>query len=229
MCRDSEPDYFIDVAAQPIFGRIGTDASSEKMKSDAALIRTYIRAEKEVAASALGPKSPSIARAVLTCIWEAPRIGFHADALLEAGFPKGPFSNKLLLIPWSIEAFNHWKANLSVSGLTLEHVTPIDWMWQELKKLDTDPDDGSLVEQDQWELAAANYLFHHYMLAVVTDEQAGAIDRSGYKKTGVPLNPFLRYALAETWMNENRGIPDIKPVPTFSTKRFVLPGPRDRN
>lgn len=161
--------------------------------------------------------------------WEAPRIGFHAVALLEAGIPKGHFSKKLLLIPWSIEAFNHWKTNLSASGLTLEHVTPLDWVWKELINLDTDPHDGSQIEQGQWELDAANYLFHHYMLAVVTDEQAGAIDRSGYKKIGILRNPFLRYALAETWMNENRGISDIKPVPTFSTKRFVLPGPRDRN
>ncbi len=210
-----------NVYETPITGRLD-ETTNEQMKSDVAVIRTYIRAEKLAAAAAPERKPPSIARTVLTSIWETPRIDFHRAE--KTAFRKIKFRSKLLLIPWSAEAFEHAKSTNSVTGLVLEHVTPIDAMWQELKELDLDPDEADgLADDELWGMSATGYLFNHYMVAVLTKEQATAIDFiPTVRNTAFGTNPFLRYLYAQGKMDKAR-TPD-NPLPAFSVDRFVLPG-----
>jgi hypothetical protein len=221
----NDRDTFFDVCETPLIGRLDETVHADMM-SDAALIRRYIRIEKEAAdASAPGRKLPSIARTVLTSVWESPRIGFHRSALDSTDFNLKDFGRKLLLIPWSVEAFERWNSTHSAAGLVLEHVTPIDWMWQKLKELDIDPDEPcGLTKEEDWQLHAASFLVRHYMLAVLTREQASKIDAEGLKKTGVEHNPFLRYRQAEYKMDAKRA--QGSEIPAFSTKRFIVPGPQ---
>lgn len=231
-------DRYINVYKMPIYGRLDPEDEATDYR-DAALIRTYIRAEKEVAASGRTP--PSIARAVLTSIWETPRIRFHREA--RKSFTKeADFRNKLLWAPWSIEAANRWNETKSVTDLVLEHVTPIDWMWRTLTKLDDDFDDPTSgfhpdpewghpdptpglghPSRHEWENHAASYLNNFWAVATLTKEQASAIDKyKGFRKTGFERNPFRRYFEAEQLMDQDRV--DDETVPSFSTAEFVLPG-----
>jgi hypothetical protein len=216
-------DCYINVYETPYYGRLD-EASNEKMKSDVAIIRTYIRAEKKAAMSAPNRRPPPIARKVLTSIWEKPRIDFHRAE--KKKFRKLDLRNKLLLIPWSIEAFEYAKTYYSVRGLILEHVTPIDWMWRKLKELDVDPDNSDVLKDDEmWELNATTYLFNHYMVAVLTGEQSTAIDAvRDLKRTGYEPNPFIRYRYAEKQIDIARAKGRVKP--SFSVAKFVLPARR---
>lgn len=221
---DSKEDQiaYYDVSDTPIIGRLDETTLAE-MRSDVAIIRNYIRAEKATTTSAPGRTLPPIAREVLTSVWESPRTGFHRDA--RTCFRRINFRNKLLLIPWSAEAFEHAKSTNSFTGLVLEHVTPIDAMWQKLKELDADSEESDRVlADDMWETSAASYLVNHYMLAVLTKEQATAIDAiPTLRSTGFEPNPFLRYHHAESEMEKNRTRGHSSP--DFSVKRFVIPGP----
>jgi hypothetical protein len=225
---------FHNVYATPRIGRLDRTSEAEAWH-DVALIRTYIRAEKEVAAAS-GRTPPSIARAVLTSIWETPRIGFHRE--VQKSFPaEAGFRNKLLWTPWSIEAADRWNETHSVKGLILEHVTPIDWMWRQLTKLhdefedptsDFHPDPEWGGASHIWEHHAAEYLINHWMVAVLTEEQSTAIDSyPGFKKTGFEPNPFERYWEAEKAMNRDRANAKAEQPPPFSTAKFIISGHED--
>lgn len=221
-----------NVYETPRIGRLDP-TSEEKAWKDAALIRTYIRAEKEVAAAS-DRTPPSIARAVLTSIWETPRIRFHREAR-KSFTAEAEFRNKLLWAPWSIEAAQRWNQTHSVEGLVFEHVTPIDWMWRYLTKLDDAFDDptsafhpdpewegASHVAAHVWEHHAAAYLDKHWAIATLTAEQAAAIDSYGLKSKGFEPNPFERYLIAEKRMDRDRAMGEA--VPDFSTARFIISG-----
>lgn len=218
-----------NVYKTPIIGRLDCTSSAESL-SDAALIHTYIRAEKAVAAVS-GRTPPSIARAVLTSVWETPRIGFHREAQ-KSFSAEAEFRNKLLWAPWSIEAAEHWNKTRKVKGLVLEHVTPIDWMWRKLKELDDKfedptsdlhPDSKWGGTSQTWEDHAAAYLIRHWTVAIVTEEQAGAIDAYGGRTVGFEPNPFERYLRAEEKMDRVRKSGIANPPP-FSTAKFIISG-----
>lgn len=213
----------------PIIGRLDRTSEAEAFR-DAALIRNYIRTEKQVRASAPDRPIPSIAREVLLKIWEAPRIGYHREA--RKSFTK-EFRNKLLWTPWSIEAAERWNQTHSVNGLVLEHVTPIDAMWRKLTRLDDefenpnsdfyhDPKEGGQAHH-VWEQHAANYLIEFWTVAILTEEQSSAIDSyKGLKTKGYEPNPFERYLRAEKLMNKDRE--NGKARPSFSTSTFIIAG-----
>jgi len=234
---DSTPD-FIDVYQHPKLGRLDPSTPADGIR-DAALIRKYIRLQKQVQASAPARPIPAIGREVLLKIWEAPRIAFNEEAL--SSFSKRPdLRNKLLWIPWSIEALLQWQENKSAVDLVLEHVTPIEWMWQMLGDLDEeflDPNSDIHPDPDWprpspiWENWAAGLLQDWWTVAVVTRAQEKNIDKYGgrtkpYQRNPsepyhVP-NPFERYLIAQAAMDAARKNGDSKPP--FSTARFVLPG-----
>lgn len=230
---EAEP-VFQNVYENPRIARLDPTSEEDAWK-DAALIRTYIRAEKEVAAVS-GRTPPSIARAVLTAIWETPRIGFHREAR-KSFSADSEFRNKLLWAPWSIEAADRWNESHSVEGLVLEHVTPIDWMWRQLTKLDDEfedptsdfhPDPEWGGDPHIWEHHAAAYLNQYWMVAILTAGQASAIDKcKGLKAKGFEPNPFMRYLLAEEAMDQARAAGKATPPPSFSTAKFIISGHAD--
>lgn len=224
----STPVYH-DVYKNPRLGRLDPTSIEDGLR-DAALIRKYIRLQKQTKASAPGRPAPAIAREVLLKVWEAPRTAFHDEALKSFAV-KPAFRKKLLWIPWSIEAAERWDETRTVAGLVLEHVTPIDWMWRHLTDWDDDfedptsdvhPSPGWGQPSPVWEDWAAGYLNDVWTVAVVTQKQATAIDLHGSRTTGCNSNPFTRYRMAEQAMNEARA--KGEPVPPFSTAKFVLPG-----
>lgn len=236
----SSTTNFIDVYQNPRLGRLDPSTPEDGIR-DATLIRKYIHVQKQVQASVPGQPVPAIGREVLLKIWEAPRIAFNEDAL--SRFSKRPdLRKKLLWIPWSIEAFRQWQANKSAVGLVLEHVTPIEWMWQRLGDLDKEfLDPTSDIHPDRewdpdrpsptWEDWAAGHLQDWWTVAVVTRAQEKAIDsyasrttpyqRNPAERYHVP-NPFERYLIAQAAMDVARK--GGKTEPPFSTARFVLPG-----
>lgn len=234
---DSTPDC-IDVYQHPTYGRLDPSTPEDGIR-DATLIRGYIRLQKQGQASAPARPVPAIAREVLLKIWEAPRTAFNEEAL--RSFSKRPdLRNKLLWIPWSIEAALHWQTSKSAEGLVLEHVTPIEWMWQRLRDLDEEfldpnsdihPDPGWGHPSPIWEDWAAGHLQDWWTVAVVTRDQATAIDsyasrtkpyqQDPAERYHVP-NPFGRYRMAQAAMDAARKVG--KSEPSFSTARFVLPG-----
>lgn len=208
------PENYIDVLNYPRAGRLDGGPSTER---DLNVIRSYLRTEKEAARNlGFDRKPPSIARAVLEKIWQEPRVGFHSKELRDA--KKSLWRTKLLLVPWSEEAFDLYVGQKSVAGLRLEHVTPIDAIWRELSAID-----DSSADEAEWLQEAGAYLWVHYVVAVLTKEQAAAIDGAGFKKVGYPKRPFLRYAAAITAMQEHAAKNGTLAVP-LDLSRFVHPG-----
>lgn len=215
---------YVNVYEFPMCGRLDCTSEEESL-ADAALIRTYIRAEKQFAASGRTP--PSIAREVLTSVWEAPRSRFHREA--QKRFT-AKFRNKLLWVPWSVEAADLWNQTHSVDGLILEHVTPIVALWRKLRELDDEFEDPSSNfhadpewggSQHTWEGHAVSYLNNFWTVATLTREQASAIDSyAGLRTQGFEPNPFERYFQAEKLMNQDRQRGKV--LPSFSTSRFIL-------
>lgn len=225
----SSQSVYHNVYETPIIGRLDR-TSEDRAFSDATLIRKYIRVEKNVKASAPDCPIPSISREVLLKIWESPRIKFHHEA--RKSFTK-EFRNKLLWIPWSIEAAERWNQTHSINGLVLEHVTPIDAMWRKLTKLDDEFEDPNSdlysdpEREDQphhiWEDHAVNYLIKFWSVAVLTVEQSRAIDSyKGLRAKGFEPNPFERYLRAEELMDKDRA--EGKARPSFSTAKFIISG-----
>jgi hypothetical protein len=118
------------------------------------LIRQYLRLDKGARRLLGGQRSPSIARAVLTALWESPRVGFHRNE--HRGLKGIDLRGKLLLIPWSIEAFDPLGAQGGVKDLVLEHVTPIEALWSELGRLD-----DIAADENDWLNYAEGYLAEH--------------------------------------------------------------------
>ena len=190
------------------------ELSDADNKRDVNAIREYIIAE-ENACSAVA-NIPSIVRQVLINIWEKPRTRFHQNEVRESkkiGAVPIKFNSKLLLIPWSGEAFKSFKATRDVSGLELEHVMPLSAMWEKLKELHKECSNGK-----EWVTNAAGHLINNYMLAVVTKEQHQAINSVGLKSTGTEGDPFGRYRMAKKRMDEKGdGV-------AFDLDAFVMPG-----
>ena len=191
----SKRDY-LNVFKHPWTGRLDRLSNGDGER-DAALIREYIRIEKQTKASAPRRPTPAIAREVLLKVWEAPRIGFHSQELGRSA-ARLDLRSKLLLIPWSEEAAKRFNKTRSAKGLVLEHVTPIDWMWRSLTKLDDDfqnpnsyvhPTPGWGQEPPKWSDWAAGYLHDHWMVTALTQEQATAIDSYGSERRGSSPTP----------------------------------------
>lgn len=186
---DSSPsDHVINVLTFPHAGQLDP-AGREATHHDLQVIREYISAENHARVILGERKAPSIERAVLTTVWEKPRTAFHSKQKKLIG--DFEFGSKLLLIPWSMEAYSSLHEKNSVKGLLLEHVTPLSFMWKELVKIDSES-----PTEDDWFVEAEGYLNNHYRLAVLTTAQAAAIDRAGHRQKGTPGNPFFRYQKA---------------------------------
>lgn len=187
--------------------------SPEETKRDLRAILGYIRADKRAVELRAKHSNPSIARAVLTAIWQEPRTGFHRQ---ETDGRKGIFyfGSKLLLVPWSLEAFERMKAQNNTEGLILEHVMPIDAIWKDLTALEATTDTGT------WALEAEAYLRTNFTLAVVTTEQARAVDAAGFRKVGIAGRPFARYFQAAQKVHKNATSKDTPP----NVEKFVHPG-----
>lgn len=189
--------------------------SQEETDRDLRTILAYIHAEKHALATNPGRSRPSIARSVLTTIWQQPRTKFHREQICgRKGFD---FGSKLLLVPWSIEALDRLKSQNSVKGLVLEHVTPIDAIWKRLVELE-----GESENEEDWAGEAQRYLAVNFTVAVVTKEQADAIDAVGLRKEGFEGRPFYRYYRAAKLIRERSaaGGPHI----ALDVARFTHPG-----
>lgn len=189
--------------------------SQEETDRDLGTILTYIRAEKHALAKNPGRSRPSIARSVLKTIWQQPRTKFHREQF--SGRKGFDFGSKLLLVPWSIEALARLKSQNSVKGLVLEHVTPIDVIWKRLVELE-----GELENEEDWAGEAQRYLGLNFTVAVVTKEQADAIDAVGLRKEGFEGRPFYRYYQAAERIRKKAaaGGPQI----SLDVTRFTHPG-----
>ncbi len=143
------PANFINVLQDERAGRLDEVPGTEH---DLLNIRGYIHAERAAARTPVpGRGTPSIARSVLTKIWQEPRVGFHADEL--RGHNLSTWGTKLLYVPWSEAAYLRAKSQNSVARLRLEHVTPIDALWKALCNIDERSDDD-----EEWLRDARRYL-----------------------------------------------------------------------
>lgn len=185
---------FVDVLREAKAGRLD-ESTPEDATRDLAIIWSYIQAEKHASDQRPGTTVPAIARAVLTSVWEAPRVTFHREEL--QGLTGVNFRSKLLLIPWSMEAFESLRGTDEVAGLILEHVMPVDALWARLVALVEETE-----SEEEWALEAYAYLSKNYTLAVVTRAQASAIDLHASRATGVEGRPFLRYERAGQVLRE---------------------------
>jgi hypothetical protein len=211
------PEHLVNVMEDPRAGRLD-EVSQEETGQDVSTILNYIQTEDRVVDERPDRTRPSIARAVLTSFWEKPRIGFHRAHL--RGHDHIEFGSKLLLIPWSVEAFQSMREEHSVEGLVLEHVTPIDALWKRLHDLGT-PGDPVRPGDEDWPLEAESYLRRNYVLAVVTKGQDQELNAANFKTDGPDgfgKYPFLRY-LRATEKNREAGR-----KATLDVKRFVYPG-----
>lgn len=207
-------DHYFNVLHQFRAGQLDPVNTNER---DLRIIRAYLRTEAEVT-KRLGSagKAPSIARAVLGKVWQEPRVGFHGRNL--AGRNKSDFGTKLLLVPWSEEAFKEFKRQGSVKGLRFEHVTPVDALWKQLHKIHNES-----KTEEEWIDVAGQYLQTHFVVAVLTKKQAFAIDRVGLKQTGFYGMPFQRYAEAAQKLKDEAA-KTVEPPVVLNLDRFVHPG-----
>lgn len=197
-----------NVAHMPRAGQLDP-ATPEETRSALMLIRQFLRLDKSVRQQLNGQSSPPIARAVLTTLWESPRVGFHRSE--RRGLKGVDLRGKLLLIPWSIEAFDLLKAQGGVKNLVLEHVTPVESLWSQLGRIDEEAEDEA-----GWLTNAEGYLVEHYTLAVLTRTQAAAIDSlPNFKTRGWPRRPFMRYVAAQELLPQSV---------SFDVGNFVHPG-----
>lgn len=157
--------------------------------------------------------APSVGRAVLEKVWQAPRLGFHRDEK-KAGAQVN-LGSKVLAVPWSKEALERYQLQGSVTGLILEHVFPIKALWAHLRNLKAE-DGGSTF--DEWADEASEFLRRHFTLAVITREQDKAIEKVGLKETGFQKLPFQRYYEATVQINALRWVEPV--VPAFSWENF---------
>lgn len=219
MLVNGEAHNYVNVLTQARAGCLD-EISKTETDRDLSVLHMYVRAEKEASLRLTGSRTaPSIYRSVLTSVWEEPRTGFHRDELDgHQGLNLSYFKSKLLLIPCSVEAFELMKAQDSVANLRLEHVTPLDAIWKTLVDLDATQDTA-----EDWAREAQAYLWPNYTLAVLTKEQAAAIDGvTDLKVTGYPWQPFLRYKVAADALREKTDQGDSL-IP-LDPARFVHPG-----
>lgn len=203
-----------NVATYPHAGRLDEIGQAETNR-DLRIIKQYIEAEEYTKTQRPDKSVPSIARNVLVSVWERPRVGFHREEFV--GHSGLAFGSKLLLIPWSAEALERMKLNKSVADLVLEHVTPVEALWSKLRELHKESD-----TYEDWVRSAQWYLNEHYTLAVITKEQAKAIDAAGFKTRGFPNNPFARYVAASAKISQNAA--PGKATVQFDVERFCHPG-----
>lgn len=186
----------------------------EETDADLSAILHWLRASKAAAAVAPARGVPGIARLVLERYWQLPRSEFHYQNL--GGRRKGVTGNKLILIPWSEEAFKVYRKSRSVSDLRTEHVTPIDAIWKKLMQLLQEVGDDDC----EWKARAGDYLQQNFTLAVITREQALAIDT--FTRTGAfEGEPFRRYELAAKQIRVKRRAGSTKV--RLNVKKFVHP------
>lgn len=137
------------------------------------LIRGYVRAEIAARAEMEGAP-PSISRTVFTDVWEPPRLHFHRQET--QGLVGIDLRNKVLLVPWSVEAADQMKRNVNVTGLILEHVTPVHALWKKLKDIHHEAEaiaEDSECESDgdaYWDEKAIDYLRVNFVLSVLISE-----------------------------------------------------------
>lgn len=191
------------------------EISQDETDRDLAAILAYIRAEERALATTPGRGKPSIARSVLMTFWQKPRTGFHRQEI--EGRKGVDFRSKLLLVPWSIEAFDRCEQQKNVRGLILEHVTPIDAIWKSLLVLRAESESDA-----EWAGEAQAYLRANYALAVLTKEQAYAIDAVGLQTVGFKGKPFLRYHQAAERIRDNEAAGG--PSAGLDVARFTHPG-----
>lgn len=211
---DSMSVHLVNVVADRNAGLLD-EIPQDETDQDLAAILGYIRAEQRALARNPGRGRPSIARSVLTTIWQKPRTEFHREEV--AGRIGSSFGSKLLLIPWSIEAFAKFNSQNDSTNLVLEHVTPIDALWNQLVELEKESEDDKT-----WAREAQAYLRTNYALAVVTRAQASAIDKVGLRKTGFKGRPFLRYQEAACLIC--KGATEGGPHVSLDVAKFVYPG-----
>lgn len=203
----------LNVMNDPLAGVLDP-ISQEETDRDLRAILAYVRAEQQALVLNPGRARPSIARSVLTTIWQTPRTNFHREQITgRMGFA---FGSKLLLVPWSMEAFDRLKSQNSVNGLILEHVTPIDAMWKRLVEL------AEVEDDEDWVSEAQHYLTKNFTVAVVTKEQAAAIDAVGLRKQGFEGKPFVRYQRAAELIRERAA--EFAPGLALDVARFMHPG-----
>jgi len=216
--NDSAVPKFINVLEHSRAGHLD-EISPEETRRDLEVVRRYL--ETELAIEHMdrpeGEKRRSLAvtRTVLTAIWESPRMEF--DALERAKGCDLQLTNKALLVPWSIEAFDQYRSNGNSAGLIFEHVLPLDAIWAELQRLFTE------LDVQEWFVEAERFLNYNYTVAVLTKPQADMIDAAGYRKTGFPEHAFERYAEVMRAAAKGRIKPSVPNAP-LDVKRFVHPG-----
>lgn len=208
---------FFDVTQTWGAGRLDPLGPDEDA-ADLSAILSWIRATRIAVELDPARKPPNIARAVLTTYWQEPRSKFHEDNL--NGHRKDELGNKLTLVPWSVEAFDQYRQSGSRAGLITEHVTPIQAMWEKLGSLlDSAEDD------EQWMGEARIYLQVNFVIAIITQQQAGAIDT--LMKTGATEGaPFERYRRAAEHIRQLRdaGTTDVMlDITQFVHPAFVDP------
>jgi len=216
-------ENLFNVLHQPRAGQLDPRNNPAHTEADLIAIRGYVSAYRNGRSAVTSATGPAIARPVLEKYWQYPRCGFNAGAKqeLDSGFTLG---GKLLLIPWSEEAFVRANAQRSTTGLILEHVTPITCLWDELIRIDEASEDDA-----EWQGEAGKYLQETFLLAVITADQDAILNATGWKQAGVPrpLNPFLRYEWASQQIQTASTPTGLKaPAPAaLDVARFVHPGP----
>ena len=221
--------------------------SDERDRADAGRIH-------DLMSVALGPSrtdtaSSGFKRLVLQDYWERPRVrGLR-------GLTPRSTGRYYMLLPWSEKAFLTFKiarANgaESLSGLVLEHVAPLSALWDHLAEGLKDPAD----DREDWIRHARGTLFNFYRLAVLTKDEAAAIDcarigigdnRSRALRNFMPgwvvSDPFVRYWVAQEQVQSVGVEPSSQPPANlseslaemearltrtqFDVDRFIVPGP----
>lgn len=229
---------FFNVLERPLIAGL-EELNADDTAKDLLLIRSFLRADSTASEDlrARGRRCPEIAREVLDAIWGAPRSRFHRKHIRGRMDDPKAFGSKLTMIPWSMEAFDHAKSGGNMRELTLEHVTPVKVLWSDLKEIDalsTSDADWMESEDDLWVGWSTAYLHNNYLVAVLTQQQARAVDSAGYRDTSIGdtsflpgrQNPFLRYDLARKDMDAGR-VRDrhgnLINVP-LDVSKFVIPG-----
>lgn len=208
---------FINVTTHAFAGQLDRLSPAED-QADLAEIQSWLRTHR--AANRSHPKRtpPRVARVVLETYWQEPRAGFHEQNL--NGRRKADFGNKYVLIPWSVEAFDQYKNTGTKRGLITEHVTPIKALWEKLGLLLDEAEEEGWTDEE-WTAEAKGYLETNFTLAVVTDEQARAIDTVA-KTLATEHVPFQRYKFAADHIRALREAGGTEV--TLDVTRFVHPG-----
>ena len=175
----------------------------QENERDLLVIRQYLIADINFAQTIPGRTSPDVGRQVLEAAWEKPRLHVHRAQMSKRsevypGHRQSQFRGKKLGVPWSPEAINRFNTNHSTRGPTVEHVTPIKTLWACLKFFLAEyPNKGD------WLSRSAHYLDVNYLIVVITDEQAAAINAAGFTSSGASMDhPYMRYLRASKVIEE---------------------------